>query len=74
MLAAKEKKSMSEYLLSFPRSYMPSCDFPSCDGIHSPNKETEQVLKETDEGVNLESHDSLDDFWNSMGINPNAKS
>lgn len=68
MLAAKEKKSISEYLLSFPRAKMPK---PT--KAKKPNKATEKVLRDTEQGKNLESHDSLEDFWKSMGIDPNAK-
>ena len=42
------------------------CDFPGCKGVHIPNKETERVLRETEAGINLESHESLDSFWKSM--------
>lgn len=75
VLAALEDKSISDYLLEKPRQKMPKmqCDFPRCDGMHKPNKETEKVLKDTDAGRNLESHDSLKDFWKAMGMKPNAK-
>lgn len=75
VLAALEDKSISDYLLEKPRQKMPKmqCDFPGCDGMHKPNKETEKVLKDTDAGRNLESHDSLKDFWKAMGMKPNAK-
>jgi hypothetical protein len=75
MLAASERKTMSDYLLATPRARMPKkkCSLPGCDGIHKPNKLTEKVLRETDRGENLEHHDSLEDFWKSMGIDPHAK-
>lgn len=74
MLAAKERKTISEYLLSFPRARMPksACNFPGCNGIHKPNKLTEKVLRESEKGENLEHHESLEDFWKSMGIDLNA--
>ena len=49
------------------------CDFPGCSGDHEPNKEPEKVFRDTDAGQNLESHNSLKDFWKAMGMNPNAK-
>lgn len=75
VLAALENKSISEYLLEKPRQKMPElqCDFPGCSGDHKPNKETEKVFKDTDAGLNLESHNSLKDFWKAMGMKPNAK-
>ncbi len=75
VLAAIENKSISDYLLEKPRQKMPEmqCDFPGCSGAHEPNKETEKVLRDTDAGRNLESHNSLKDFWKAMGMKPNAK-
>lgn len=75
VLAALENKSISDYLLEKPRQMMPEtqCDFPGCKGVHKPNKETENVFKDTDARRNLESHHSLKDFWKAMGMNPNAK-
>ncbi|ADI38552.1 putative uncharacterized protein [Waddlia chondrophila 2032/99] len=65
MLAAKEKKTISEFLISLARNRMPQGKIP--------NKETQKILRETEEGKNLESHESLRDFWKSMGIDPNAE-
>src|ERR1700723_2118105 len=75
VLAAIENKSISDYLLDGPRKKIPSvkCDFPGCNGVHEPNEETAKVLRETDDGINLETHNSLEDFWKAMGMNPNAK-
>jgi hypothetical protein len=61
MLAAKEKKTISEFLLSLTRNLMPKGRIP--------NKKTQKILRETEEGKNLESHESLEDFWNAMGMN-----
>lgn len=74
VLAAIENKSVSDYLLDAPRKKIPNvkCNFPGCDGTHVPNKKTAKVLKETEAGMNLESHDSLDDFWKAMGIKPHC--
>ena len=76
ILAAIENQTISDYLLAKPRKKIPhiKCAFPGCHGIHVPNKETEEVFRDTDAGRNLESHDSLDDFWKSMGMKPNARS
>lgn len=75
VLSALENKTISDYLLEKPRQKMPEmqCDFPGCSGLHEPNAETEKVFKDTDAGRNLESHDSLKDFWKAMGMNPNVK-
>jgi hypothetical protein len=75
VLAAIENKTVSDYLLDEPRKKIPSvkCDFPGCNGTHEPNEETAKVLRETDAGIGLESHDSLEAFWKAMGMKPNAK-
>jgi|694.fasta_scaffold14034_10 hypothetical protein len=39
-----------------------------CKRSHIPNKETAQVLKETDAGKNLVEYDTLDDFWKALGF------
>ena len=67
-LAAMENMSVSDYLLEKPRKKMPGmkCNFPGCDGTHIPNKETARVLRESEAGINLESHDSLESFWKAM--------
>jgi len=64
MLAAKERMTISEYLLSFPRKNMPK---PRLDKL------TKNVLRESERGENLEHHETIDDFWKSMGIDPNAE-
>jgi hypothetical protein len=75
VLAAMENKTITDYLLESPRKKMPKmrCPSPGCDGAHIPNKKTAKVLKDSEAGINLESHDNLDDFWEAMGMNPNAK-
>jgi len=75
ILAALEDKSISDYLLSKPRKEMSrvKCDFPGCNGIHEPNEETAKALRDTEAGINLESHDSLKDFWKAMGMKPDAR-
>ena len=59
-------------ILSFARQEMPRCKGNHCTKSHEPNEETAQVLRETRKGKNIKSHDSLEDFWKSMGITPNA--
>lgn len=65
MLAAKKHKTISEFLLTPLRESMPS------PKVKKPNDETAKALKESREGK-LESYKTLDDFWNAMGIDPNA--
>lgn len=73
VFAALGSMTVSDYLLSAPRRKMVGCDFPGCTGIHEPNEETRKVLEETDAGIGLESHNSLEGFWKAMGMKPNAK-
>jgi hypothetical protein len=61
MLAARSHLNLSDLILSYLRK-----DFP-----HKPNKETEAAINELDDGGG-HSFDSLDDFWEQMGMNPNA--
>jgi hypothetical protein len=65
MLAAKKHMTISEFLLSSVRKMIP----------HSPNQEpnadTLEALKESREGK-LESYKTLEEFWEAMGIDPNA--
>jgi len=61
MLAAKAHMNLSEFLLSYVRN-----DFPK-----KPNKETLEAMKELDEGRGTRCT-SINDFWEQMGINPNA--
>jgi hypothetical protein len=75
MLAAKENKTVTDYLLSTPRENMPrsKCRLKGCKGDHKPNKLTAKVLRESERGENLEHHDTIEDFWKSMGIDPNVE-
>lgn len=61
MLAAKAHLNLSELILSYLRE-----DFP-----HKPNRETKEAIKELQEGGG-HSFDSLEDFWEQMGMNPDA--
>jgi hypothetical protein len=67
MLAAKKHMTISELLLSSVRTMMPE----QIKSSHLPNLETIEALEESREG-NLESYKTLDEFWEAMGINPNA--
>lgn len=61
MLAAKSHLTLNEFLISCLREYFP----------RQPNKETLAAMKELDEGRGIHC-DSLDDFWEKMGMNPHA--
>jgi|SRR5277367_4366057 len=73
MIATKNHMTISEYLLSFARKEMPKRESNHCNRSHEPNEETAKVLKDTDAGIGLESHESLEDFWKAMGMKPNAR-
>lgn len=68
MLAAKNHMTISDYLLSFARREMPK----KCVKTHEPNETTKKALKESKEESG-EIFESLTDFWDAMGIEPNAK-
>jgi len=66
MLAAKHRMTISEYLLS-----LASQEMPRCTRSHEPNEATVRALKESfDEG---EIYESASDFWEAMGMKPNAE-
>ncbi len=65
MLAAKKHVTISELLLAPLRNILPTED------TRKPNAETIEALEESRNGK-LESYETLDDFWNAMGIDPNA--
>lgn len=62
MLAAKSHKNLSEFLLSYVRE-----DFPQ----DKPNKETMQAIQDTKDGKTTRC-ESLEDFWDKMGVKPSA--
>ena len=62
MLAAKAHMNLSEFILSYLRK-----DFPQ----EKPNKETLQAIKDTKEGQTTRC-ESLEDFWDKMGVKPSA--
>ncbi len=66
MLATKSHMTISEYLLSFARKEM-----PKCTKSHEPNEETQMALKEA--RGERETFESVDEFWNAMGMNPHAE-
>ena len=61
MLAAKAHLNMSELILSYLRT-----DFPK-----KPNRETLEAHEEALRGEGVDC-DNLEDFWQQMGVNPNA--
>lgn len=63
MLAAKAHLNLSEFLLSYVRS-----DFPK---EKKPNKKTLEAIREGREGKGI-ACESLEDFWDKMGVQPNA--
>ncbi len=65
MLAAKKHMTISEMLLSPVRAMIPTRK------SRKPNTKTVEALKESRE-EKLESYKNLDDFWNAMGIDPDA--
>ncbi|MBS0654777.1 MAG: hypothetical protein JSR46_03285 [Verrucomicrobia bacterium] len=62
MLAAREDKTISEYLMGLAREQMPMCTLN-----HTPNAETIRSIEESEQGIGIERFESLDDFWKSMG-------
>jgi len=62
MLAAKSHMNLSEFILSYLRK-----DFPE----KTPNKETLEAMTESEErrGIKCE---SIEDFWEKMGMKPSA--
>lgn len=66
MLAAKAHMTLGEFVLSYLRN-----DFPK-KGKRKPNKETLTAMKEAKEGKGTV-YNSMDDFWNEMGVKPSAQ-
>ena len=61
MLAAKAHLTLNEFLVSSLRPYFPK----------TPNKDTLEAMREIDEGRGIVC-ESLDDFWEQMGVKPSA--
>lgn len=69
MLAEKAHMNLSEFILSYLRK-----DFPvkkKTPNKKTPNKKTLAAMKEAEEGGGIEC-DSIDDFWEKMGIDRSA--
>lgn len=64
MLAARKHMTISEYFLDMAKEDM-------ANKAKLPNKKTLAAMKELDEGGG-HSFGSLEDFWEQMGIDPNA--
>ena len=65
MLAAKKQMTISELLLTSVRKRIPPAQ------NKEPNAETRKALKESRRGK-LRSYKTLDEFWEAMGIDPDA--
>lgn len=63
ILATKRKMTISEFIMSFVRPNIPHAE---------PNAETKKAMQEIEENKNLSRYKTVDDFWQDMGINPNA--
>lgn len=63
ILAAKEDKTISEYLIGLAREKM-----PICSKSHIPNKKTRESIEETEKGRGIKKVENLNEFWKSMGI------
>lgn len=72
MLAAKNRMSMSEYLLLPAHKAMSKTCARHCTKNHVPNEETAKVLRDLDAGGDLQEHETLDDFWKSLGLDKYA--
>ena len=64
MLATRAHMTLGEFILSYL-----SKDFPE----KTPNKETLEAMKECEEGRGIKC-DSIEDFWEKMGMKPSAYS
>lgn len=64
MLAARKHMTISEYFLSMAKE-------DSVGKSKIPNKNTIEAMKELDEGGG-HSFESIEDFWEQMGIDPDA--
>lgn len=64
MLAARKQMTISEYFLSKAKEEL-------APKAKKPNKTTLAAMEEVDKGGG-HTFESLDDFWEQMGINPNA--
>ena len=65
ILAANRRQTISEFLMSPVKTMIPKRK------KSRPNSETIKALKESRE-EELKSYKTLDEFWEAMGIDPNA--
>lgn len=63
MLAAREDKTISEYLIDLAREKMPHCAHS-----HIPNKKTIASIEASEKGSGIKKIESMDEFWKSMGV------
>ncbi|MBS4171034.1 MULTISPECIES: hypothetical protein [unclassified Neochlamydia] len=63
MLAAKERMTISDFIMSFVRPNIP---------YGQPNAETRKALCDVDKRKNLTHCKNLEEFWAAMGIDPRA--
>ncbi len=73
MLAAKNRSTISEFLLSFARKQMPKQCGQHCHREHVPNEETKKALRDSRKEKG-KVFSTLDEFWKAMGLEPNAAS
>lgn len=63
MIAAKKKMTISEFIMSLVRPFIPHSE---------PNTETKKAIQDIEEGKNLQRYKNVDEFWADMGIDPHA--
>ncbi len=63
MLATKKKMTISEFIMSYVRPNIPHDE---------PNAETQKAMRDVDERKNLTCCNSIEEFWQVVGIDPNA--
>lgn len=63
MLATKKKMTISEFIMSYVRPNIPQ---------DKPNAETQKAMRDVDERKNLTRCNSIEEFWQVVGIDPNA--
>jgi hypothetical protein len=63
MLATKKKMTISEFIMSYVRPNIPHDE---------PNAETQKAMQDVNERKNLTSCKSIEEFWQTIGIDPNA--
>lgn len=63
MLATKKKMTISEFIMSYVRPNITHDE---------PNAETQKAMRDVDERKNLTYCNSIEAFWQVVGIDPNA--